>query len=64
MSIKKDIENLKTIVRSIEAVERNSEPGSVLAAERLDCLYTALKVQANTVIETSMLEEANETIIH
>ena len=61
---RKDIENLKTIIKSIEAVERSASPGSILAAERLDCLYTALKVQANTVVETETMEELSDAIIN
>lgn len=61
---RKDIENLKTIIKSIEAVERSAAPGSILAAERLDCLYTALRVQANTVVETETMEELSDAIVN
>lgn len=64
MRIRKDIENLKTILLSVEKLERNGDANSIQTAENLDALYTALKSQAKTVIENEELEAANETLIH
>lgn len=59
-----DIDNLKTILLAIEKVERTARPGSVMAAEQLDCLYMALKAQAKSVCEIQQMEEVDNEAIN
>lgn len=61
---RKDIENLQTILLAIKRVESVGDASSIQIAENLDALYSALKSQANTVIENQLLEEIDHVKSH
>lgn len=61
--MRKDIENLKTILLAIDRVERHGDANSVATAENLDALYMALKSQAQAVAENQLIEEVSDETI-
>lgn len=59
--LRKDIENMEIILLAIRRVEAERNNDSLEAAQRLDTLYSSLRIAAWSVVENQKLDELDTT---